>query len=56
VTSAEEFRKLAEEAREMAAQAENDADRDFWILLAEDWISLAEEAEKRDLGGPPVDK
>ncbi|MEK9285264.1 hypothetical protein MTR72_37620 [Bradyrhizobium sp. ISRA442] len=47
-TDAERFRKEAEECRQMAARAINPADRDGWLKLADDWIKLASEAERKE--------
>ena len=52
MSSADQFRKNAEEAREMAAQSLKEEDKAFWLHLAEDWNKLAQEADKNeDRGG-----
>jgi len=46
VSVADEFRKQAEEAKQMAShcyKAENEA---LWLRLAENWLKLAQEADK----------
>jgi hypothetical protein len=42
VTDADEFRKQAEDARQMAARSIKKEDKAFWLRLAEDWIKLAQ--------------
>jgi hypothetical protein len=46
VSDANEFRKQAEDARQMATQSVNQEDKAFWLRLAEDWIKLAQDADK----------
>ena len=41
-----EFRKQAEEARQMAARSAKQEDKAFWLRLAEDWLKLAQDADK----------
>lgn len=48
MSNADQFRKNAEEARQMAAQSPKAGDKAFWLRLAEDWIKLAQEADKSD--------
>jgi hypothetical protein len=43
---ADRFRKQAEECRQLAATALNALDKAFWLKLAEDWLKLAQEADK----------
>jgi hypothetical protein len=45
LTDANEFRKQAEEARQMAARSLKQEDKAFWLRMAEDWIKLAQEAD-----------
>ena len=45
-TEAVKFRKEAEEARQMAAQAVNRVDKDAWSRIADERLRLAQEAEK----------
>lgn len=47
-TDAERFLKEADECRQMAARAINPADRDGWLKLANDWMKLASEAERKE--------
>jgi hypothetical protein len=49
VSDADEFRKQAEDARQMAARSLKQEDKAFWLRLAEDWNKLAQEAD-RDRG------
>jgi hypothetical protein len=46
VTDADEFRKQAEEARQMAVRSLKQEDKAFWLRLAEEWIKLAQDADK----------
>jgi hypothetical protein len=43
---ADEFRKRAEECRQLAAMVPDGFDEAFWLRLAEDWMNIAAEAEK----------
>jgi hypothetical protein len=45
-SDAEKFHKEAEECRQMAKQAANPQDKEAWVRLAEDWLKLAQEAER----------
>jgi hypothetical protein len=45
-SQADEFRKQAEECRQLAATALKAIDKAFWLRLAEDWLKLAQEADK----------
>jgi hypothetical protein len=47
VTDADEFRKQAIEARQMAARSLKQEDKAIWLRLAEDWLKLAQSATKR---------
>jgi hypothetical protein len=49
-TDAERFRKEAEDCRELAGKAMSPADKEAWLQLAEDWLKLAQEAEKGRFG------
>ena len=46
MTVADDFRKQAEEARQMAARSLKQEDKAFWLRLAEDWIKLAQQADE----------
>jgi hypothetical protein len=46
VSAADDFRKQAEEARQMAARSLKQEDKAFWLRLAEDWLKLAQDADK----------
>jgi hypothetical protein len=46
VGHADEFRKRAEECRQLAATVSNPLDRAFWLRLAQDWMNIALESEK----------
>jgi hypothetical protein len=46
VSHADEFRKRAEECRQLAATVSNPLDRAFWLRLAQDWMNVALESEK----------
>jgi hypothetical protein len=45
------FRGEAKECRRLAERANSPIDKEAWLRLAEDWIKLAEEAEKRRPAG-----
>ncbi|MBO4228080.1 hypothetical protein [Bradyrhizobium neotropicale] len=45
-TDAQRFRKQAQECQELAGKAENARDKEAWLLLAEDWLKLAQGAER----------
>jgi hypothetical protein len=42
----EQFRKRAEECRQLAALKTDPFDREFWLRLAEDWMSVVLEVDK----------
>ena len=46
MSNADQFRKDAEEARQMAARSTKQEDKAFWLCLAEDWYKLAQETDK----------
>jgi hypothetical protein len=46
-TEAEEFRKQAEECRQLAEQTVSPLDKEEWLRLADERIRLAREAEAR---------
>jgi hypothetical protein len=46
-TEAEEFRKQAEECRQLAEQTISPLDKEAWLRLADEWMRLAREAEAR---------
>jgi hypothetical protein len=50
-----DFHKLAEKARQMAVNARKPEDKASWLLLAEDWLRLAQDADGL-LGRPRVEK
>ena len=43
----EKLRKEAVEARRMADNASNEADRQFWLRIAEGWSKLILDAERK---------
>ena len=47
---ADHFRRQAEECRQLAARAPKAADKVFWLRLAEDWLELAQKADKPTKG------
>ena len=49
MSDADDFRKQAEDARQMATRSLKQGDKAFWLRLAEDWIKLAQEADKGTL-------
>ena len=48
MSNADQFRKDAEEARQMAARSTKQEDKACWLRLAEDWNKLAQEADKNE--------
>jgi hypothetical protein len=42
----DEFRKQAEDCRALAARAIKPIEKAFWLRRAEDWLKLAQEADK----------
>jgi hypothetical protein len=46
----ERYRRKAEECREHASIATDDADRNAWLELAEDWLKLARSIERQGAG------
>jgi hypothetical protein len=53
MSPSEEFRKQADIANKLAARSSKDADKAFWLRLAEDWLKLAiaaAETDKRQSG------
>ena len=48
MSEADDFRKQAEDARQMAARSLKQEDKAFWLRLAEDWNKLAQEADKNE--------
>ena len=46
MTDADDFRKQAEEARQMTARSLKQEDKAFWLRQAEDWIKLAQQADE----------
>jgi gluconate kinase len=46
VGDADHFRSQAEHARRTAGRALAPEDKAFWLCLAEDWITLAQELDK----------
>ena len=47
LSDADEFRRQAEDARKMAAGTSKQADKVFWLRMAEDWAKLAQEADEK---------
>ncbi len=45
--NADDYRKQAEDARTKAAKAINPIDQATWMRLSEDWLRLAQEADRR---------
>jgi hypothetical protein len=43
---AAEYRRKAQECREEAARAFNEADRKTWLRMAEEWMTLARNVEE----------
>jgi hypothetical protein len=41
------FRKQGDECREQAERAINPLDKEGWLRLAEEWLKMAAEAERR---------
>jgi hypothetical protein len=43
---AAEYRKKAEECRQEAARAFNEADRQTWLTMADEWLALARSSDE----------
>jgi hypothetical protein len=52
MTDAERYRVKAEECRVMAAKVFSPLDQEAWLILAEDWLRLANLAAQR-VGSSP---
>ncbi|WJR75570.1 hypothetical protein [Bradyrhizobium sp. NP1] len=50
-TDVERFRREAKECQQLAERATSPIDQEAWLRLEDDWIKLAEEAEKRRPAG-----
>jgi hypothetical protein len=50
VTTPEEYRRHAEQARKVAADCHREDDRTFWLKMAADWERLAQLADDRRKG------
>ena len=48
---ADEFRKYAQHASEMAARAHSQLDQELWHKLAEEWLKLAYQADENGESG-----
>ena len=46
-TDVERYRSEAEQCRKLAEDARSQADKEAWLRLAADWLTLAENAEER---------
>lgn len=55
MSDADQFRKQAEDARAMAARSLTLGDKAFWLRIAEDWIKLAQIADKNRRPNPYQD-
>lgn len=51
MTTPEEYRRHAEQARKMAADTIRDDDKAFWLKMAGDWERLVLLADARRQGG-----
>jgi hypothetical protein len=59
MSSANEYRDIAQDCLRMAVIAEDERDRPLWVTMAQSWIQLAEHVsrlnlvpEQDDMGGP----
>jgi hypothetical protein len=48
VKDAAEFRKRADECRQLAKTSRTPEDQALWLRLARDWLSLAETADENE--------
>ena len=46
----DQYRKQAEDARQLAARSVRPDDEAFWLRMAEDWAKLARSADERREG------
>jgi hypothetical protein len=49
MSSANEYRIIAQDCLRMAVIAEDDRDRPLWVTMAQSWIQLAEQFSRLDL-------
>jgi hypothetical protein len=54
MSNADEYRKQAEDARQMAARSLKEEDKAFWLRLAEDWLKLPKKPISHPSGDSPV--
>ena len=47
MSPADDYRKNADECRELAAKASNPNDKAQWLKLVQEWLRMAQEAERR---------
>jgi hypothetical protein len=45
---ADRYRKHAEDARQMAAAAKSPLEKEAWLRIAEDWLRLVQDVERRE--------
>ena len=45
MSRADEFRKNADECRQQAAKSFNPLDKERWLMIAEHWLRMAQEAD-----------
>lgn len=48
----DEYRSKAEYCREMAEKAANPLDRDAWLMIAADWLAMAQHEAADSFSGP----
>ena len=49
IARADQFRKSADECRELAGQSTSPEHKERWLKIADDWLRLAEAVEANDL-------
>jgi hypothetical protein len=53
MTISDQYRKQAETCREQAEHSVKPADRAFWLLLAQNWQTLAQDSEEQRVSELP---
>jgi hypothetical protein len=55
MSSANEYRDIAQDCLRMAVIAEDERDRPLWVTMAQSWIQLAEHVSRLNIGSDADD-